>query len=65
GDHHFAKIALDAGLNKAQVECLLMLISLVSQGKASVMIKNEAELQRTCNNAGTELMPVCRFVLQH
>jgi hypothetical protein len=65
GDHRFAEIALDAGLNKAQVEGLLTLISLVSQGKESVTLKNEAELRRMCDNAGAELTPVCRFVLQH
>ncbi|KIK90860.1 hypothetical protein PAXRUDRAFT_150960, partial [Paxillus rubicundulus Ve08.2h10] len=61
GDHHFAEIALDAGLNKAQVEGLLTLISLVSQGKESMTIKNKAELWRTCDDADAELTPPVEY----
>ncbi|KIJ11284.1 hypothetical protein PAXINDRAFT_164124 [Paxillus involutus ATCC 200175] len=63
GDHCFTKIALDAGLNKAQVEGLLTLISLVSQGKESMTLKNEAELRRTCDNAEAELTPFSKHVV--
>ncbi|KAL4062639.1 hypothetical protein V8B97DRAFT_2026722 [Scleroderma yunnanense] len=46
GNHHFAEIALDAGLNKVQVDDLLTLFTLISQGKEQVTITTNAELQK-------------------
>ena len=59
GDFLFAEIALDAGLNKTQVDGLLELFLLVTKGKEQVTMKNDAELRKACDNAGAELTPVC------
>ncbi|KAL4067272.1 hypothetical protein V8B97DRAFT_2025115 [Scleroderma yunnanense] len=63
GNHHIEEIALDAGLNKAQVDGLLTLFSLVSQGKEQVIITTDAELQKVCNNMGAELTPFSKHIV--
>ncbi|KAF9231165.1 hypothetical protein BU15DRAFT_90973 [Melanogaster broomeanus] len=50
GDFEFVKIALDAALNKAQVDRLLDLMGRVT-------LKNEAELRKACDNVAAELTP--------
>ena len=59
-DFEFAEIALEASLNKRQVESLLDLISRVAKGKAQVTLENEAELHKVCDWAREELTPVSR-----
>ncbi|KAL4067263.1 hypothetical protein V8B97DRAFT_2025108 [Scleroderma yunnanense] len=56
-------IALNARLNKAQVDGLLTLFSLVSQGKVQVTITTNAELWKVCDNAGAELIPFSKHVV--
>ncbi|KAL4069123.1 hypothetical protein J3A83DRAFT_4359154 [Scleroderma citrinum] len=63
GDHHFTEIALDAGLNKAQVDGLLTLFSLVSQRKEQVTITTNAKLQKVCDNMGAELTPFSKHIV--
>ena len=58
GDFEFAEIALDAALNKSQINALLGLISRISQGQAQVTLKNEADLSNAWDNAAAELTPV-------
>jgi hypothetical protein len=58
GDFEFAEIALEAGLNVAQINGLLSLISRVSQGQAEVTLKNEGDLRKAWDNAAAELTPV-------
>lgn len=60
GDFEFAEIALEASLNKGQVESLLNLISHVAKGEAQVTLENEAELRKTCDWAAEELTLVSR-----
>lgn len=57
GDFEFSEIALDAALNKAQIDSLLNLISRISEGKTNVTLKNEADLRRAWDNAAEELTP--------
>jgi hypothetical protein len=59
GDFEFAEIALNASLNKSQINALLDLISRINQGQAQVTLKNEADLSKAWDNAATELTPVC------
>lgn len=59
GDYLFAEIALDAGLNKTQVDGLLELFLLVTKGTEQVTMKIDAELWKACDNVGAELTPVC------
>ncbi|KAH0826712.1 hypothetical protein J3R83DRAFT_5109 [Lanmaoa asiatica] len=56
-DFEFAEVALDASLNKRQVELLLNLIARVSRGDDRVTLKNDAELRKTCDAAGQALTP--------
>jgi hypothetical protein len=58
GDFEFAEIALNASLNKSQINALLDLISHINQGQAQVTLKNEADLSKAWDNAATELTPV-------
>ncbi|KIJ59110.1 hypothetical protein HYDPIDRAFT_177922 [Hydnomerulius pinastri MD-312] len=44
GNFEFAEIALDAALNKAQVDALLNLFTHVANGGAKITLKNESEL---------------------
>lgn len=62
GDFEFAEIALEASLNKEQVEALLNLISRVAKGEAQVTFANEAELRKACDWAAEELTPVSRYL---
>ncbi|KAI5984964.1 hypothetical protein F5J12DRAFT_899133 [Pisolithus orientalis] len=57
------EIALDAGLNKTQVNGLLELFLLVTKGMEQAMMKNDAELQKACDNAGAELTPFTKHVI--
>ncbi|KAF8834492.1 hypothetical protein BDN67DRAFT_914913 [Paxillus ammoniavirescens] len=59
GDFKFAEIALEAGLNAAQINGLLSLIMCMSQGQDKVTLKNEANLRKAWDNAAAELIPVC------
>ncbi|KAI5996912.1 hypothetical protein F5J12DRAFT_907015 [Pisolithus orientalis] len=56
-------IALDAGLNKTQVNGLLELFLLVTKGMEQVTMKNDAELQKACDNAGAELTPFTKHII--
>ncbi|KIK80606.1 hypothetical protein PAXRUDRAFT_765281 [Paxillus rubicundulus Ve08.2h10] len=58
GNFQFVEIVLNAMLNKAQVNALLDLIDHVAKGAAKVILKNEAELCKACDNAAAELTPV-------
>jgi hypothetical protein len=58
-DFEFSEIALDAALNKSQIDALLNLILRVSQGHAEITLKNEADLSKAWDNAAAELTPVC------
>ena len=60
GDFKFAEIALEASLNKEQVEALLGLIFRVAKGEAEVTFRSEAELRKLCDWAAEELTPVSR-----
>ena len=60
GDFEFAEIALEASLNKGQVDALLNLISRVARREAQVTFKNDAELRKACNSAAEELTPVSK-----
>ncbi|KIK76187.1 hypothetical protein PAXRUDRAFT_18386 [Paxillus rubicundulus Ve08.2h10] len=57
GDFQFVEIVLNAALNKAQVDALLDLIDRVAKGAAKVMLKNEAELCKACDNVVAKLTP--------
>jgi len=59
GDFEFSEIALDAALNKGQVDRLLSLIARIAQGDTQVTLKNEADLRTALDNAAAELTPVC------
>ncbi|KAI6148872.1 hypothetical protein BKA82DRAFT_22629 [Pisolithus tinctorius] len=63
GDYLFAEIALDAGLNKTQVNGLLELFLLVTKGMEQVTMKNDAELRKACDNAGAELTPFTKHII--
>lgn len=58
GDFEFAKIALEASLNKEQIESLLNLISRVAKGKAQVTFWNKPELCKLCDWAAEALTPI-------
>ncbi|KAG1841947.1 hypothetical protein F4604DRAFT_1828380 [Suillus subluteus] len=57
GDFEFSEIALDAALNKNQVDRLLSLMARISQGQAQITLKNEADLRKALDNAVAELTP--------
>ncbi|KAI5993749.1 hypothetical protein F5J12DRAFT_897024 [Pisolithus orientalis] len=63
GDYLFAEIALDAGLNKTQVNGLLELFLLVTKGMEQVTMKNDAELRKACDNAGAKLTPFTKHII--
>lgn len=58
GDFEFSEIALDAALNKSQINALLGLISRISQGQAQITLKSETDLSKAWDNAAAELTPV-------
>ncbi|KAG6369715.1 hypothetical protein JVT61DRAFT_13641 [Boletus reticuloceps] len=60
GDFEFAKIALEASLNKGQVDTLLNLISCMAKREAQVTFENDAQLRKVCNSAVEELTPVSK-----
>ncbi|KAF8435941.1 hypothetical protein L210DRAFT_3505938 [Boletus edulis BED1] len=57
GDFEFAKITLQASLNKGQVNALLNLISHVAKKEAQVTLQNEAELRKACDSTVGGLTP--------
>ncbi|KIK43163.1 hypothetical protein CY34DRAFT_791724 [Suillus luteus UH-Slu-Lm8-n1] len=57
GDFEFSEIALDAALNKGQVDRLLSLIARIAQGDTQVTLKNEADLRTALDHAAAELTP--------
>ncbi|KAG1904216.1 uncharacterized protein F5891DRAFT_1126635 [Suillus fuscotomentosus] len=57
-DFEFSEIALDAALNKNQIDRLLNLMAQISQGQAKIMLKNESDLCKALDNAAAELTPV-------
>ncbi|KIJ66780.1 hypothetical protein HYDPIDRAFT_174145 [Hydnomerulius pinastri MD-312] len=57
GDHKFAEITLEAGLNAAQVNSLLSLISHIAKGKAKVTFRNEVDLRRAWDCAAMQVTP--------
>ncbi|KAG2074347.1 hypothetical protein BDR04DRAFT_976913, partial [Suillus decipiens] len=56
-DFEFSEIALDAALNKSQIDAPLNLILCISQGHAEITLKNEADLSKAWDNAAAELTP--------
>lgn len=61
GDFEFSEIALDAALNKHQIDRLLSLIARISQGQTQITLTNETDLRKALDNAASELTPVCAF----
>ncbi|KAG1865264.1 hypothetical protein F4604DRAFT_1881913 [Suillus subluteus] len=57
GDFEFSEIAIEAALNKSQINALLSLITRVSEGNAQITLKNEADLSKAWDNATVELTP--------
>ncbi|KAG1851702.1 hypothetical protein F4604DRAFT_1883568 [Suillus subluteus] len=57
GDFEFSEIAIEAALNKSQINALLSLIMHVSEGNAQITLKNEANLSKAWDNAAVELTP--------
>ncbi|KAG2366025.1 hypothetical protein BDR07DRAFT_1449538 [Suillus spraguei] len=57
GDFEFSEIAIEAALNKSQINALLSLITRVSEGNAQITLKNEADLFKAWDNAAVELIP--------
>ncbi|KAG1768464.1 hypothetical protein EV702DRAFT_1181984 [Suillus placidus] len=56
-DFEFSEIALDAALNKNQIDRLLNLMARISQGQAKITLKNESDLRKAMDNAAAELTP--------
>ncbi|KAG1734249.1 uncharacterized protein EDB91DRAFT_1238449 [Suillus paluster] len=57
GDFEFSEIAIEAALNKSQINTLLSLIMCISEGNAQITLKNEADLSKAWDNAAVELTP--------
>ncbi|KAG1861808.1 hypothetical protein DFJ58DRAFT_715411 [Suillus subalutaceus] len=57
GDFEFSEIAIEAALNKSQINTLLSLITCISEGHAQITLKNEADLSKAWDNAAAELTP--------
>ncbi|KAG1725468.1 hypothetical protein EDD22DRAFT_982843 [Suillus occidentalis] len=57
GDFKFSEIAMEAALNKSQINALLNLIMRISEGHAHITLKNEADLSKAWDNAAAELTP--------
>ncbi|KAG1861238.1 hypothetical protein F4604DRAFT_1684061 [Suillus subluteus] len=57
GDFEFSEIAIEAALNKSQINALLSLITHISEGHAQITLKNEANLSKAWDNAAAELTP--------
>ncbi|KAG2151772.1 hypothetical protein BD769DRAFT_1623523 [Suillus cothurnatus] len=57
GDFEFSEIAIEAALNKSQINSLLSLITRISEGRAQITLKNEADLLKAWDNAAAELTP--------
>ncbi|KAG2114095.1 hypothetical protein BD769DRAFT_1630026 [Suillus cothurnatus] len=55
GDFEFSEIAIEAALNKSQINSLLSLITRISEGRAQITLKNEADLLKAWDNAAAEL----------
>ncbi|KAG0696432.1 hypothetical protein DFH29DRAFT_984614 [Suillus ampliporus] len=64
GDFEFSEIALDAALNKNQVDRLLSLMARISQGQAQITLKNEADLRKALDNAAAELTPFSKHEIK-
>lgn len=58
GDFKFSEIAIEAALNKSQINSLLSLITRISEGHAQITLKNEADLLKVWDNTAAELTPV-------
>ncbi|KIK35236.1 hypothetical protein CY34DRAFT_17146 [Suillus luteus UH-Slu-Lm8-n1] len=56
-DFKFSEIALDAALNKNQIDWLLNLMARISQGQAKITLKNKFDLCKALDNAAAELTP--------
>ncbi|KIN94997.1 hypothetical protein M404DRAFT_34563 [Pisolithus tinctorius Marx 270] len=61
GDYIFASIAVEAGLSSNQVDSLLKLVHCISQGTASVMLRNDAGLRTALDRAAAQLTPFSKF----
>ncbi|KAG2142880.1 uncharacterized protein EDB93DRAFT_1241527 [Suillus bovinus] len=57
GDFEFSEIAIEAALNKSQINALLNLITRISEGHAQITLKNESDLSKAWDNAAAELTP--------
>ncbi|KAG1747467.1 hypothetical protein EDB19DRAFT_1826190 [Suillus lakei] len=55
GDFEFSEIAIEAALNKSQINALLSLITHISEGCAEITLKNEVDLSKAWDNAAAEL----------
>lgn len=59
GDFEFAEIALNAALNKSQINALLALIGRISRGESRVTFSNDNELRKAWEHAAAQVTPVC------
>ncbi|KAI6141987.1 hypothetical protein BKA82DRAFT_125095, partial [Pisolithus tinctorius] len=58
GNFEFMEIALEASLNRKQVDALLDLIGCVAKGATRVTLKNDIKFCKACDAAVAELTPV-------
>ncbi|KIK79482.1 hypothetical protein PAXRUDRAFT_161207 [Paxillus rubicundulus Ve08.2h10] len=58
GDFEFAKIALEAMLNKGQIDWLLGLISHITNGNTKATLRNGANLSKAYDNVAITFTPV-------
>ncbi|KAG1859232.1 hypothetical protein F4604DRAFT_1882756 [Suillus subluteus] len=56
-DFEFAEIALDAALNKSQINGLLALIGRISRGETQMTLKNDADLCKAWEHATEQVTP--------
>ncbi|KAG1800477.1 uncharacterized protein HD556DRAFT_1230432 [Suillus plorans] len=64
GDFEFSEIALDAALNKHQIDRLLSLIARISQGQTQITLTNETDLRKALDNAASELTPFTKHEIK-
>ncbi|KAG1849251.1 hypothetical protein F4604DRAFT_1593550 [Suillus subluteus] len=63
GDFEFAEIALDAALNKSQINGLLALIGRISRGETQMTLKNDADLCKAWEHATEQVTPFTKHTI--
>ncbi|KAG2123848.1 hypothetical protein DEU56DRAFT_873379 [Suillus clintonianus] len=63
GNFEFAEIALDAALNKSQINGLLALISCISRGETQMMLKNDADLCKAWEHVTDQVTPFTKHTI--